>query len=102
MPDLIVTVKNNLEYQTYDALVDGRVLGNLAYFLEEDRVVLSYMFVHPEYRHKGMATAIIAGALNDIRAKEKTVTVLCTEVLQFLDAHPEYADLVSADDPGLS
>lgn len=74
MPNSIVTARDGPDYRIYDAPCDKR--------------------------HGGLATAIIVSALNVVRASVRMVPVLCTELLQFLETHPECSDVVSADAPG--
>jgi uncharacterized protein len=38
--------------------------------------------------------------LDDVRAKGLTLTNFCDFVARYIDAHPEYADLLDAAHPG--
>ena len=93
-------VRDNPESQTYDALVGDEIAGTLLYEREGPRLVLTHTAVQNRYQHQGIATALIAAALDDIRAKGKKVTVLCPLVAAFIAGHPEYADLVDPEHPG--
>jgi hypothetical protein len=93
-------VRDNPESQTYDALVEDEIVGTLLYEREGPRLVLTHTAVQNRYQHHGIATALIAAALDDIRAKGKKVTILCPLVASFIAGHPEYADLVDPEHPG--
>jgi predicted GNAT family acetyltransferase len=78
----------------YEAVLDGQVVGFVVYELRDDRVVLIHTEVMPEAEGKGVASALIAGALDDIRSQGMLVIPLCPFVVAFLKRHAEYADLV--------
>ena len=95
-----LVVRDNPESQTYDALVGDEIAGTMLYEREGPRLVLTHTAVQNRYQHQGIATALIAAALDDIRAKGKKITILCPLVAAFIAAHPEYADLVDPEHPG--
>jgi quinol monooxygenase YgiN/predicted GNAT family acetyltransferase len=95
-----LVVRDNPESQTYDALFGDEIVGTLLYEREGPRLVLTHTAVQNRYQHQGIATTLIAAALDDIRAKGKKVTVLCPAVATFLAGHPDYADLVDPEHPG--
>jgi len=93
-------VRDNPESQTYDALLGDEIVGTLLYEREGPRLVLTHTAVQSRYQHQGIATTLIAAALDDIRVKGKKVTILCPAVATFIAAHPDYADLVDPEHPG--
>jgi quinol monooxygenase YgiN/predicted GNAT family acetyltransferase len=100
LPDLVV--RDNPESQTYDAMVGDEIAGTMLYEHEGPRLVLTHTAVQTKYQHHGIATALIAAALDDIRSKGIKVTILCPLVNTFIAAHPQYADLVDAEHPGIT
>jgi predicted GNAT family acetyltransferase len=50
--------------------------------------------VLPAYRKHGVATELVGKALDDIRWRGKTITVICPIVRAVIDRHPQYLDLV--------
>ena len=100
--ELPLQVRENTESQTYDALVGADIAGTLLYEREGPRLVLTHTAVQPRFRHKGVANALIAGALDDIRAEGKKITVFCPLVNTFIRSHPDYAELVDAEHPGVA
>jgi predicted GNAT family acetyltransferase len=96
-----VPVKNNTESRSYDAFVDGEVAATIVYEHAGDRrVVFTHTFVEPRFRGRGVGNALVRGALDDVRAKGLTLTNFCDFVGRYIDAHPEYADLLDATHPG--
>jgi quinol monooxygenase YgiN/predicted GNAT family acetyltransferase len=95
-----LVVRDNPDSQTYDALLGDEIAGTLLYEREGPRLVLTHTAVQNRYQHRGIATALIAAALDDIRAKGKKITVLCPLVGAFIAGHPDYADLVDPEHPG--
>jgi len=95
-------VRDNPESQTYDAVVGDEIAGTMLYEHEGARLVLTHTAVQSRFQHRGVATALIAAALDDIRAKGNKVTILCPLVDAFIKAHPQYADLVDIERPGLN
>ncbi|HEY1966516.1 MAG TPA: GNAT family N-acetyltransferase [Pseudonocardia sp.] len=94
-----LTVRNTEESQLYDALVDGAVTGTISYQLAGQRVIMTHTFVEPRFRGQGIATELVRGALDDVRARGKTVSARCEFVVDFLVSHPEYQDLVDPAHP---
>lgn len=96
-----VTVKNNARSRSYDAFLDGEVAGSIVYEPAEDRrVVFTHTFVEPQFRGRGVGNALVRGALDDVRATGLTLTNFCDFVARYIDANPEYADLLDATHPG--
>jgi uncharacterized protein len=95
-----VTVRDNQESRTYEARIGDTEVGTLIYETEGHRIVLTHTIVEPDQRKQGVGTALVRGALDDIRAKGAKVTVLCSFVGDFVRNNPEYSDLVDAEHPG--
>lgn len=95
-----VEVRDNPENRTYEARVGETVAGALVYEIEGPRTVLTHAWVDPSYRNKGVGHALAKGALDDLRAKGRPITVFCTFVADFIEENPGYADLVDPEHPG--
>jgi quinol monooxygenase YgiN/predicted GNAT family acetyltransferase len=100
--ELPLEVRENTESQTYDALLGDDIAGTLLYEREGPRLVLTHTAVQSRFQHQGVATSLIASALDDIRSKGMKITVLCPLVNTFIEQHPDYADLVDAEHPGVA
>ena len=84
----------------YSATIGGREVANVRYDEADGRVVVITTNVVPEFRGRGIATELIADALDDIRERGRRVTVLCPVVAAFMEGNPQYADLIDPEHPG--
>jgi uncharacterized protein len=75
--------------------IDGEVAGLLEYHDEADVVDLVHTEIDPARRERGLGSELVAGALDDLRAKGRRVRPTCPFVARFVAEHPEYADLVA-------
>lgn len=87
-----VDVRKNTATRLYEAVIDGRVVGNLAYELNGGRTSLTHSYVDPEQRHHGIASSLARFALEDLRDSESKAAVYCGFVADYVQEHPEYAD----------
>jgi uncharacterized protein len=97
---LEITVRDNSESRSYDAITAGQIVGSIVYERTGPRIVFSHTVVEPAFRGQGIATQLVREALDDVRANGLTLTNYCGFVGDFLSAHPEYADLVDSTHPG--
>jgi uncharacterized protein len=95
-----IDVRDNPENRTYEARIGDEVVGTLVYEVQGNRTVLTHTWVEPSHREHGVATALSRGALDDLREKHRRITVFCTFTMEFIQAHPEYADLLDPEHPG--
>jgi predicted GNAT family acetyltransferase len=86
----------------YSATLEDREVASLRYTEEDDRVVVLTTSVIPEFRGRGIATDLIALALDDIREWGKRLTVQCPVVAAFIAGNPQYADLADPAHPRLA
>jgi uncharacterized protein len=81
----------------YELVDDGNVVGEILYRRHPDRIVLVHTEVAPEMEGQGLASRLVADALDDIRAKGLRVVPICPFVRSYLRHHPGYEDLVATD-----
>ena len=93
-------VRDNMESLCYDALIDGEVIGTVVYEYSGPRIVFLHTIVDPEFRGRGIGTTLVAAALDDVRARGLKLSNYCGFVAEFIEANPEYADLIDAQHPG--
>jgi predicted GNAT family acetyltransferase len=80
-------------------LTDGSsVIGEIRYRREPGAVALVYTDIDPAYEGRGFASILIEGALRDLRDRGLRVVPVCPLVQDWLGKHPEFNDLVTADD----
>lgn len=90
--ELVIT--DNSELGIYEAAIGGRTAAGLVYSKVGSRVILLATSVFPEFRGKGVAARLIGGVLDELRMQGKTATVTCPFAAAFVNAHPEYADVL--------
>jgi uncharacterized protein len=92
-----VTVRDNPTELRYE-LVDGEtVVGLIRYRLEPGAMALIHTEIEPAYEGQGLASELVQGALEDLRNRGLRLIPICPYVRSWLERHPEYADLVTAD-----
>jgi len=95
-----VDVINDAERGRWVASLGAEPLGELTYRFVGGRVALLSTWVNPAYRNHGVATELVARALDEVRESGKTITVICPFVGEFIARHPEYLDLIDKVRPG--
>jgi len=88
-------VRDNPDEQRYELLSDGELVGELVYRLRDSRITLLHTEVSPSVEGQGLGGRLVAGALDDIRARGLRVVPLCPFVRAYLRRHPDAADLVA-------
>lgn len=76
-------------------LDDDAVLAVANYRLAEGVITFTHTEVPPQARGEGLASRLIAGALELARARELKVVAQCSFVRDYLTKHPEFHDLVA-------
>lgn len=90
-----VRTTHNPTRQRYEASVDGRDAGHLAYERTEALMVLIRTEVDRGFDDSGVADALVRTALDDIRADGRCLVIaLCPYVTWWLGRHRDYAALV--------
>jgi predicted GNAT family acetyltransferase len=82
---------------------DGELVGWLyRTHLKPNRYALLHTEVEPSHQHQGVAGAMVRRVLDEIRAREGTITAICPFVADYLSRMITYADLIDARYPGYS
>jgi len=87
-------INNNAKHR-YELAVDGHIAATY-YRLADGVITFIHTEVPPELGGKGIASKLIQGALDQVRAEGLKVIAQCPFVKAFIDKHPEYADLLKA------
>jgi predicted GNAT family acetyltransferase len=93
---MTIDVTRNEERSRYEIVLDGRRVGFAYYRRQGDTVVFPHTVIEPSMRGQGLGAELVRGALDDVRASGGSVVAKCWYVAQFIDEHPEYADLLAA------
>ena len=87
-------VRHNAARSRYEISLDGRVVGFADYRAHDHTVVFPHTEIEPSMRNRGLGAELVRGALDDVRARGGSVVAQCWYVGEFIDQHPEYADLL--------
>jgi len=90
-----VIVVDRPERGRYEATIDGELVAFAEYQVRGDLVVLPHTLTLRQYRGNGYAAQVVRRALDDIRAAGRRVVPTCWYVAQYIDEHPDDADLVA-------
>ena len=94
-----VEVHRRDDEHAYVAVIGGVEVASIRYDEVDGRIVVQTTTVEPEFRGRGIATDLIADALDDLRERGMPVTVRCPVVAAFIAGNPQYADLLDAQHP---
>ena len=82
----------------YAASVGGERAGFAEYRRRPGLIAFVHTEVDPAFAGRGVASALVRGALDDARAHGLAVLPFCPFVDAYITDHREYADLVPAAD----
>ena len=85
-------VTDNKALARFELAIDGAV-AFANYRMAQDKVIIHHTETPPALRGRGIASQLVAGALGLIRADGHKVVAGCSFVVDYLDKHPEVADL---------
>ncbi|MBV8980925.1 MAG: N-acetyltransferase [Acidimicrobiia bacterium] len=89
-------VRNNAERSRYELVDDGEVVGVAEYRDEGDVRVFPHTHINASRRGQGLGAQMVRAALDDTRSSGHRVVAACWYVAEFIDANPEYRDLLAA------
>jgi predicted GNAT family acetyltransferase len=92
-----IEVRDNSVELRYEALADGRLVGEIRYRIEPLVIVLVHTEVAPSAEGQHIGSRMVEAALDDIRARGLRVVPLCPFVAGYIHRHPQYADLITSD-----
>lgn len=87
-------VRNNTALSRYELDVDGTT-AFANYRLAPGKVIITHTETPPVLRGRGIASQLVRGALEQIRADGLKVVAACGFVVDYLDKHPEFVDVAA-------
>lgn len=73
--------------------VEGRSVGLADFHDRDGKRVFPHTEVQRQFQGRGLATILVAEALRETRAEGLRIVPTCWMVAEFIDKHPEYADI---------
>jgi predicted GNAT family acetyltransferase len=86
-------VRDNKSRQRFELDVEG-AMAFANYRLAPGKVIITHTETPPALRGHGIASELVKGALEMIRAEGLKVVAGCSFVVDYLEGHPEYSDMV--------
>jgi predicted GNAT family acetyltransferase len=94
--DETISVGDNAAMSRYELRIGDEVAGALSYYRDQlGRRVLAHTALGEAYKGRRLGQRLVAGALEDARARQLPVVSLCPFVSAFIRRHPEYANVVA-------
>ncbi len=82
------------ERHRFEARLDGHVVAWSDYRLIGDRIVFLHTETDSELEGRGIGSALVRSALDEVRARGLSVTAKCPFVSAWIERHPDYQDLL--------
>lgn len=80
----------------FQLLLDGEYVGETDYILRDDTIVFTHTEVDPAHQGSGLASELVRGALNLVRAEtDLRVVAKCPYMAAWIAKHPDYQDLLT-------
>jgi predicted GNAT family acetyltransferase len=90
-------VTDNPERARFEVFLDGELAGFTQYHLVEGGIAFDHTQVYDRFEGRGVASALIRGALDEVRRRGLITLPFCQFVRGYIARHPDYVDLVPAD-----
>ena len=88
-------VTNAPEQRRYEARIDGELAGIAEYRASDKITTFIHTQVMSEFEGKGVASALVRAALDDVRGDGRKVRAVCPFVKGYIEKHSdEYGDLL--------
>ena len=91
------TVADRPERHRFEILAEGEVAGFALYRLRGDEITLSHTEIADAYEGRGLGSVLVRHALDAARGRGLSVLPACPFVRSWIARHPDYTDLVPAD-----
>jgi uncharacterized protein len=92
-----MSVSDNRGKSRFEIEVDGEVAGYTSYQRGKDQIAFMHTEIEPAYEGRGLASQLIAAALDQARAEGLEVLPFCPFVRGYIADHDEYLDLVPVE-----
>lgn len=90
----MAAVRDNKAQNRFELDIEGSI-AFANYRRSASAVIITHTETPPALRGRGIASELVKGALELIRADDQKVIAGCGFVVDYLRKHPEYSDLAS-------
>jgi uncharacterized protein len=88
-------VRHDPARSRYELLLDGELVGVADYRPGDGVLEFPHTEIDRAHRGRGLGAVLVAGALDDVRARGQRIVATCWYVADFVDANPAYRDLLA-------
>lgn len=92
-----VTVVEDGPANRFKVLVNGEAAGFVAYRRNGGTLTFTHTEIDGRFEGRGLGSTLVRGALDAAREQGAAVLPQCPFVRRYISRHPEYLDLVPAD-----
>jgi uncharacterized protein len=96
-PGPTIAIEDVAEAQRYEIRADGELAGFVQYRARPGLIALNHTEIDERFESRGLASRLIAFALDDARERGLAVLPFCPFVKDYVQRHREYVDLVPED-----
>ena len=89
-----ITVADAPDKHRYEVRKDAALAGFAAYREGEGIRVFTHTEIDPAYEGQGLGSALVRGALDDVRARHLAAVPQCSFVASWIEHHPDYSEVV--------
>ena len=93
--ELSARIVDNPDGHRYELYLGEDRAGVIEYRSEPGVVALIHTEIDPAFEGRGLATRLVAGALEDIRSRGQRLVAMCPFVRAYLRRHPAERDLLN-------
>jgi hypothetical protein len=90
-----VSVADHPEAERYELTAEGERVGFVTYRVDPEVITFLHAEVNPVHERQGWGSRLVAGALDDARARGLKVRPVCPFVAAYIERHPDYRDLLA-------
>ena len=88
-------IEHKPELHRFDVLVNGELAGSTRYRVAPGVRIFFHTEIDTRFEGRGLASKLIAAALDETRAEGLSVEPQCPYVRGFIAKHAEYLDMVA-------
>ena len=90
-------VVRNAAASRYELYVEDALAGTIEYRSGARRLILASTVIEPTFAGQGLGSHLVAGALDDARARGEQVVPECDFVAAYIERHPSYQNMIATD-----
>ncbi len=92
-------VEENVGASRFELAIEGSSEIAVAYYrVRDNHLVLTHTIVPEGHEGKGIGSRLARGVFDSLRETGRTAVLQCPFMAAFYERHPDYADVVDAED----